>query len=129
MNIVRNGRSVAVVSNNNAALQNIVEKLETGNVAFLTAFLGNRENQQIFLKNQTAAYPEERNELEQEISSLSKEINKMMSDQNRIAEIEQQLLLLRPEKHYFEEHHSTCKKVSTENLEKLFSKEILSLWT
>ena len=53
----------------------------------------------------------------------------MMSDQNRIAEIEQQLLLLRPERHYFEEYYLTCKKVSIENLEKLSSKEILGLWT
>ncbi|WNV59146.1 AAA domain-containing protein [Oscillospiraceae bacterium NTUH-002-81] len=39
-NVVRSGKNVAVVSNNNSATHNVVEKLEKKNSAFLTAFLG-----------------------------------------------------------------------------------------
>ena len=43
-NVVRSGKTVAVVSNNNSATHNVVEKLEKKNAAFLTAFLGRLAN-------------------------------------------------------------------------------------
>lgn len=39
-NVVRSGKTVAVVSNNNSATHNVAEKLEKKNASFLTAFLG-----------------------------------------------------------------------------------------
>ena len=52
-NVVRSGKTVAVVSNNNSATRNVVEKLEKKNSAFLTAFLGSLANKEKFLDAQT----------------------------------------------------------------------------
>ena len=97
-NVVRSGKTVAVVSNNNSATHNVVEKLEKKNSAFLTAFLGSLANKERFLDTQTGAYPdmsdwemlpEERQRLDRETTALSKELNEMLNAKNRIAEIEQ----------------------------------------
>ena len=49
-NVVRSGKTVAVVSNNNSATHNVAEKLEKKNASFLTAFLGSLANKQKFLE-------------------------------------------------------------------------------
>ena len=136
-NVVRNGKTVAVVSNNNSATRNVAKKLEKKNAAFLTAFLGSLANKQKFLEAQTGAYPdmsdqelptEERQRLNQEIMALSEELNEMLTAKNRIAEIEQEFLQLDPEQHYFEEYYATCSDAPTESLDKLSSQKILALW-
>lgn len=136
-NVVRSGKTVAVVSNNNSATHNVAEKLEKKNAAFLTAFLGSLANKQAFLDAQTGTYPdmsdwempaEERQRLDQETAALSEELNEMLNAKNRIAEIEQELLQLKPERHYFEEYYATCGDMSAENLGQLSSKKILALW-
>ena len=136
-NVVRSGKTVAVVSNNNSATRNVVEKLEKKNSAFLTAFLGSLANKEGFLDAQTGAYPnmsdwemlpEERQQLDQETTALSKELNEMLNAKNRIAEIEQEFLQLNPEQHYFEEYYATYSDAPTESLDKLSSQKILALW-
>ena len=136
-NVVRSGQTVAVVSNNNSATHNVAEKLEKKNAAFLTAFLGSLANKQKFLEGQTGSYPdmsdweippEERQQLDQETTALSKELSEMLDAKNRIAEIEQEFLHLNPEQHYFEEYYATYSNTPTENLDKLSSQKILSLW-
>ena len=136
-NVVRSEMTVAVASNNNSATHNVAEKLEKKKVAFLTAFLGNLTNKQKFLDAQTGAYPdmsdwemqpEERQQLEQETTALSEELNEMLNAKNRIAEIEQEFLQLTPEQHYFEEYYATYRDVPSESLNKLSSQKILALW-
>ena len=105
-NVVRDKKTVAVVSNNNSATYNIAEKLEKKGISFLTAFLGSLSNKQKFLADQSGIYPnmeewelppDERQQLEQEITALSQELNLMLTAKNRIARIEQELLQLNPE--------------------------------
>lgn len=136
-NIVQEGKTVAVVSNNNSAIHNVAEKLEKKNAAFLTAFLGSAANKQKFLDGQTGTYPnmvgwkvtgEERRRLEQEIAVLSKELNEMLNAKNRIAEIEREFLQLNPEQHYFTEYYATYGRTPKGNAERLTSKKILALW-
>ena len=136
-NVVRNGKTVAVVSNSNPATHNVAEKLEKKNVDFLTAFLGSLDNKQKFLESQTGAYPDmgdwemlpkERQQLEQETTALSQELNEMLNAKNRIAEIEQELLQLDPEQHYFEEYYAAYSDAPTESVDKLSSQKILALW-
>ena len=136
-NVVRSGKTVAVLSNNNSATHNVAEKLEKKNADFLTAFLGSLANKQKFLETQTDVYPnmsewvmstEERRQLDQETTVLSKELNEMLNAKNRIAEIEQEFLQLNPEQHYFEEYYATYSDAPTESLGKLSSQKILALW-
>ena len=135
-NVVRSGKTVAVVSNNSAT-HNVAEKLEKKNASFLTAFLGSLANKQKFLEAQAGVYPnmsdwemppEERQQLNQETTALSNELNKMLNAKNRIAEIEQEFLQLNPEQHYFEEYYATYSDAPTESLDKLSSQKILALW-
>ena len=136
-NVVRSGKTVAVVSNNNFATHNVAEKLEKKNAAFLTAFLGSLANKEKFLEAQTGVYPdmsdwemqpEERQQLEQETTALSKELNEMLNAKNRIAEIEQEFLQLKPEQHYFTDYYATYRDAPSESLNKLSSQKILALW-
>lgn len=136
-NVVRNKKTVAVVSNNNSAILNVAEKLEKKGLSFLTAFLGSFANKDRFLEDQTGRYPdmsdwvmepEEKSRLAQEVTALSKEVSEMLNAKNRIAEIEQELLELAPEQHYFDEYYSTYGQVLRDEVSGLSSQKILSLW-
>lgn len=136
-NAVRNGQTVAVVSNNNSATLSVAEKLEKKGLSFLTAFLGSRVNKEHFLEVQTGRYPdmsawvlepEEKSRLDQEVTGLSKELSEMLNGKNRIAAIEQELLQLTPEQHYFGEYYSTYAQAPKDEVKGLSSQKILSLW-
>ena len=51
-NLLYHNKSVAVVSNNNAATQNVFEKLENADLDAICAVLGKRENKEKFIQNQ-----------------------------------------------------------------------------
>lgn len=136
-NVVRNGKTVAVVSNNNSATLNVAEKLEKKGLSFLAAFLGNRANKECFLQNQTGCYPdmsdwtmepEEKKRLAREISVLSEEISKMLNAKNRVAAIEQELSELSAEQHHFGEYYSGRAQGFQNEVKGLSSRKILSLW-
>ena len=138
-NAVRKGKTVAVVSNNNSATQNVAEKLEKQGVSFITAFLGSLHNKEQFLLSQTGIYPnmsgwilpkESHDKLSAEVQQLSEELNSMLDSRNRIAQIEQELLALKPEQFYFEEYYKTKGKVAIDSLtlSKLPSGKLLLLW-
>ena len=138
-NAVRKGKTVAVVSNNNSATQNVAEKLEKQGVSFITAFLGSLYNKEQFLLSQTGMYPsmsgwilqkESHDKLSTEVQQLSEELNSMLDSRNRIAQIEQELLALKPEQFYFEEYYKTKGKVAINSsaFSKLPSGKLLSLW-
>ena len=136
-NAVRNGQTVAVVSNNNSSTLNVAEKLEKKGLSFLTAFLGSRANKEHFLEAQTERYPdmsawvleaEEKSQLDQEVTILSKELSEMLNAKNRIAAIEQELLQLTPEEHYFGEYYNTYTQAPRNEVKDLSSQKILSLW-
>lgn len=138
-NAVRKGKTVAVVSNNNSATQNVAEKLEKQGLSFLTAFLGNLHNKEEFLLKQTGLYPnmsvwtlqqETHEKLKSEVQHLSEELNAMLDCRNRIAQIEQALLTIKPEQFYFEEYYTAKDtiRIEIDRLSKLPSGKLLSLW-
>ena len=59
-NILMQGKTVQIVSNNNSATENVYEKLSSSkyNLGFLVAALGNAENKKIFVENQNENYPD-----------------------------------------------------------------------
>lgn len=138
-NAVRKGKTVAVVSNNNSATQNVAEKLEKQGLSFLTAFLGSLHNKEQFLQGQTGLYPnmsswvlqrEIFEKLNAEVQQLSNELDGMLNSRNRIAQIEQELLALKPEQFYFEEYYKTKGKIGngSVSLANLPSGKLLTLW-
>ena len=138
-NAVRKGKTVAVVSNNNSATQNVAEKLEKQGLSFLTAFLGSLYNKEQFLQAQTGLYPdmsgwvlrkEITDQLSAEVQQLSNELDGILKSRNRIAQIEQELLALKPEQFYFEEYYKTKSQIGNEiaSLANLPSGKLLTLW-
>ena len=137
-NAVLNGQSVAVVSNNNSATSNVAEKLGKQDLAFITAFLGSRENKNTFLEQQQP-YPDmtswvlpqdERQKLTERVKKLRDELGEMLEARNRIAAIEQQRLLLEPEQTYFEEYYASCPNIEQKfrSIRKFSSVKLSNLW-
>ncbi len=138
-NAVRNGKSVAVVSNNNSATLNIAEKMKKQEISFISAFLGSIKNKNIFLDTQSGTYPnmqswlldtKSKDVLNKDVIRISKELDTMLDLKNRIAEIDQELLSLKPEQFYFEKYYENKRNVKIDV--KLFSKissiKLVSLW-
>lgn len=77
-NIILQGKTVLVVSNNNSATANVLEKLTKYDMGFIVASLGNSENKKSFIDEQSI-YP-------QKISSWSYEIGDKIRMQHDVAE-------------------------------------------
>lgn len=108
-NIVNQGKKVAVVSNNNAATENVYEKLAKYNLDFICAKLGSKNNKDIFIEKQKEEYPdfdkklEEKNKLQDECRLLKQEAIKIYKINNEIAELKSNLEELKVQKKYFNE--------------------------
>ena len=111
-NLLIRGKTIQVVSNNNSATQNVLEKLASSkyNMDFLVATLGKRENKQAFIDGQTGLYPAmedwkrapaELFTLQNRVAELSKEVAEHFAKQERLAVAKQELDALEVETQYF----------------------------
>ena len=117
-NLLVQGKTIQVVSNNNSATQNVLEKLSSPKYSmdFLVATLGKRENKQAFIDGQTGLYPDmtswkrtplELIKLKEQAESLSKEVAEHFGKQERLAIAKQELDALEVETQYFDQY---CKE-------------------
>jgi len=138
-NAVRRGNTVAVVSNNNSATQNVEEKLNKQGLSFLTAFLGSLHNKEQFLQSQSGTYPDMRSWelpkekfswLNSEVEKLSNELDAMLNARNRIAQIEQELQSIKPEQFCFREYYRPKATIGflEAQIPKMSSGKLLRLW-
>lgn len=101
LNIIANAimqeESVAVVSSNNAATKNIIDKLQKYDTDFIAAYLGSNDNVDEFLKNQQPL-PEmndwlidekERTNLYKQLDNQNKLLDEMLLKKNELAGFEQ----------------------------------------
>lgn len=133
VNAVVNGQRVAIVSNTNSAIQNVVEKLAAANgLDFMVALLGNKANQEKFLENQPN-YPSWLNENidftlhdEQRLYALHRELKTLFEKQNELKRKLSQLHEWDIEAEKFTQCYSNVPQlpcaVSSEKLMLLFSK-------
>lgn len=89
MNALMNDQKIAVVSSNNSAIQNVLDKLSISDgFGFLAALLGNKDNQCLFLQNQPEYPPwlNEKTELssedEQKVYNLYLDLKQLFALQN-----------------------------------------------
>lgn len=110
-NIVMSGQSVAVVSSNNSATKNVLDKLKKYDVDFIAAFLGNLGNKQEFINSQSELpdisswqiIPEQVQELDTKLQNDYNELRKKLDTQNQLALLKQKLANIElEEKHFFE---------------------------
>ncbi|WP_102261170.1 AAA domain-containing protein [Mesobacillus jeotgali] len=113
-NAVVNGHTVAVVSNNNSATANVVEKLQKYGVDFIAAYLGKNENQERFFAEQTNTLPDftgwilpndEFRNIKNELKESQRKLNQMLGYQNDLAVVQQRLGEFTTEQKYFEEYY------------------------
>lgn len=86
-NILLNNGSVAIVSNNNTAVENVYEKLEKFNLDYVVARLGSTENKKAFFSAQPVI-PQDSPTLFPDISSITSQLLQLKStlrSQNEIA--------------------------------------------
>jgi Uncharacterized conserved protein (DUF2075)./Protein of unknown function (DUF2726). len=138
-NAIINGKTVAVVSNNNAATANVLEKLKRYGVDFIAAYLGNKENKKKFFDDQKQKYPEmstwlmdsqEYNNLEKILEASGSNLQKMLKVKNTVAILRQELSALGVEKEYFNSYYDETrdKIASYRSLYRHSSDTVMNLW-
>ena len=126
---------MAVVSNNNAATDNVYEKLEKYNLSYLCARLGKKENKEDFINNQTGEYAqfseklEDMFDLENKLITLNRELSEIFDIQNDIAKLKEQLGELQIEHKYFNTYEGNDLTIipTIRNINRVTSDKILRL--
>lgn len=137
-NLVVQEKTVLVVSNNNSAIENVVEKLEKQGLAFLTALLGSRMRKESFLRAQTTdkAIPAEIDswysaeadspKFLRTIQSEAEALQTVFNRQERLASARQELAGLQTEQLHFEQQTTIDTSVSLRL--QMPSVSLLMLW-
>ena len=112
-NILMQGETVQIVSNNNSATENVYEKLSSSkyNLGFIAAILGSSKNKEKFVEHQDTNYPdftswkkENPSALQDKISEQSLQIKNIFDKQERLAGLKQELSQLVTEQEYFNQY-------------------------
>lgn len=119
LNIIANllvaEKSVLIVSNNNSATENVLEKLSKNGLAFLVAPLGKKENKETFIANQPAINPEisvwHRTNKELKIATDTsaaciQKLKTIFELQERLATCRHELAEVKTEKTHYDLEHS-----------------------
>lgn len=140
-NLLVEGKSILVVSNNNSATQNVLQKLEKEGLGFLVAPLGSSENRKKFIdqQKQNNSYPEEIaawEDVETEtgafrgkLQSCNNQLNQLFTLQEYLAQRKQELQAVELEwKHYQQLlKDSTVTFMPWKRMPS--SKELLAMWS
>lgn len=139
-NILMQGKTVQIVSNNNSATENVYEKLSSPkyNLGFVVATLGSSKNKKTFVENQDTNYPdfsvwkanENSYDLQKEIAKQSSQLKTVFDKQEKLASLRQELSQLVTEQEYFNQYVEES-DVNTDSIKfkkKLSSKHWMVLW-
>lgn len=119
-NILLRGQTVAVLSNNNAAVENVYEKLEKCHLGHLVAKLGNQDNRKDFfadLPPWPSSEPEPAPTLD-EIQALLASLKQHLHDHNRAAQLQVELNELIVERRYLQQWQADSGVQSATSLDK-----------
>ena len=139
-NILISGKNVVIVSNNNSATWNVLEKLEKERYGmdFLVAVLGNSGNKSKFISNQTGKYPDLSDwELKSddkisldEVNQIAEKLQKVYKLQEDIAKLKDRRYEIEIEsKHFFEYVDDTGADYDAIKVRgKMYSNRVMQLW-
>ena len=139
-NILMQGKTVQIVSNNNSATENVYEKLSSPkyNLGFVAATLGSSKNKKLFVEHQDATYPdfsswkteEDSSVLQKRISEQSSQLKSVFDKQEKLACLRHELSQLVTEQEYFNQYvkESYVHTDSIKFMKKLSSKQWMVLW-
>ena len=139
-NILMQDKTVQIVSNNNAATENVYEKLSSPcyNLGFIAATLGKSDNRKSFVANQNIDYPDftawktedDLTKLQQQIAEQSTQLKCVFDKKEKLACLKQELSGLITELEYFRQYIEES-DVDTELIKlsrKLSSEDWMTLW-
>lgn len=139
-NILMQGKTVQIVSNNNSATENVYEKMASPKygLGFIVAQLGCSENKRKFVQQQDAIYPnmfqwiinQPTNGLMKDVQQMSNHAKVVFEKQEVLARLNEQHSAIDTEfehfKRYVEETDVNINALKTKR--KLSSKALMSLW-
>lgn len=119
---IRLNKTVAVVSNNNTAVQNVRDKLMEKGYGFIAAALGKADNRNSFFKNLPdysvadweCEHPEQ---IEEEVARIGLKLDRLLELANHRALLDRKIETYRTERKHFELHQ---RDLDYDRLEKLF---------
>lgn len=132
-NIVSGGKTVAVVSNNNAATANVYEKLQDNGLGAICAVLGRKENKDDFIANQSGICPQFGEELinkakfSNKILELNKKLNKIFDLQNKKAIDKGLLNEIKMEHEYYRKYETLDENFKIRSFISLNPRQIMKL--
>ena len=136
-NILMEGKRVAVVSNNNAATQNVLEKLQKYGLQELVASLGSKENKQVFIAAQTQErrdYPtmddSARGKAMERVAHLHTLLAEMLEKRNELATLKTLMDQVLLEKEHFDQYYQeTFREATPVKLKKdIKAAQLLKVW-
>ena len=126
-NLLLAGKTMEIVSNNNSAVENIKEKLETEGLSFLCAQLGRVSNKKQFVESQSGTLPdmtswrlENARKIAREAIDLSNELQKGYEYQEELAIIKERLSEYKKQLDSFPERVTYSRRWSPTLLKKFF---------
>lgn len=143
-NLLLDGKTMEIVSNNNSAVENVKEKLEANGLDFLCAQLGRASNKKGFIEGQTGVFPDmaswklqNSDEVRREAIMLSSTLQKQYEAQEKLAIYTEKLAEYKRQYEKFPKKNISHSKCSVAKLEKFFlltsweieRKHKLSWWT
>ncbi|MCL1934101.1 MAG: AAA domain-containing protein [Candidatus Azobacteroides sp.] len=136
-NAVMYGESVAVVSSNNSATKNVLEKLEKNKADFIAAYLGSSQNKTDFINSQKSLPDFTEWKLEEEnkqritktLQTLFSYLNTMLSKKNYLSSLKRELSSFELEYRYFKQYYDTLNiSIFDKSLKINNPDKILELW-
>ena len=137
-NILLQGKTVLIVSNNNSAIVNVVEKMERYNMGFVTALLGSRQNKDAFISAQESektipadieqwhSEKADGKELLKAIDDQARMLADVFAKQERLAVARQEADALKVEQTHFEQEFVHNDQVAVKK--RLTSAQLMALW-
>lgn len=143
-NLLLEGKTMEIVSNNNSAVENVKEKLQANGLDFICALLGRASNKKEFVEGQTGSYPDieswkldNAKKMRHEAILLSRELQDLYEGQEKLAILTERLNEYKRQVDRFPKKEAPKRAWSIDTLEKYFliiSREMdrkhrLSWWT
>lgn len=135
-NIIRKGKNVLVVSNNNSATANVLDKLNKAGLGFIVAPLGKKENKEAFIANQPAVSDElqdwecsveEKLQKEEDVEIILKKLDRIFTLQEELALSKQELQTVELECNHFKQEQIS-EFIPFNSSKSLSSTRLLNLW-
>lgn len=138
-NAVMRGESVAVVSSNNSATANVLEKMQKFNLNFIAAFLGSSTNKESFIETQSKTMPlfeswvlnyTDYNQIKTKLSEMGTELDAILLCKNNLSCITQELESNRLEHLHFLQYYNETndKDIHFRTVKKLKASASMNLW-